>query len=171
MQSIGESDDFGCFVHHVSRASERKIPLPEAGAHRAVLEHRHGCKRLDDLVSAGDAAASDAIGRFAGDVLSFEENPALIRGIDTVNDIEHGRFAGAVRTNKPEDLAVCDREAEIMNRVDSAEALVDARDLEQCGHWSSLRVRGHRLYTKPMSPPGANSTIPSSSNPAITSWK
>src|SRR5262249_28572997 len=171
MQSIGESDDFGGFLHYISRTSERQIRLPKAGSHSAVLEHRHARERLNDLVGAGDTTASNAVRGFAGDVLPLEYDPTLIRRIDTVDDIEHGRFAGAVGTNQPEDLAVCDREAQIMNRVYSAKALVDIGDFEQCGHCSSLRARGHRLYTKPMSPPGANSTIPSSSNPAITSWK
>ena len=80
-------------------------------------------------------------------------------------------FAGAVRADQAEKLSGADLEIEVTHGFDAAEALAQIRDFEQRRHSSHLRVKGSFWWTKPISPPGANNTITSSSSPAITSWK
>jgi hypothetical protein len=144
IQPIGESDDLGDFAHDLSRRSERQVLAPETGSHGAVLKHRHAHERLHDLVGAGKAAASDAIGGLAGDVPAFERDPPLIGRIDTVDEIEHGRLARTVGANETKDLAVSHRETQIMHRLQAPKALADPGDFEERCHGSSLRTRGQR---------------------------
>src|SRR5262249_10651635 len=94
-----------------------------------------------------------------------------IRRVDAVDEIEQGRFPGAVGADQADDLALVHREAHVLDGAQAAEALLQARDLEQSRHSSHPRVRLKRLWMKPSSPRGTNSTMISSNAPAMTSWK
>ena len=101
-------------------------------------------QRLHDLVRAGEPGAGDPIGRFAGDVFAAKHDLAEIGLGYAVDEIEHGRLAGAVGSNQPYDLTVVDREADIVHGLQAAEALAQSDDLQKGGHSSAFRVRGQR---------------------------
>ena len=124
---------------------QRQILAAEAGADRAVFQHRHIGQRLHDLVGAGEPVAGDNERLFAGDVDAVENDLAGIRREHAVDQIEQRRFAGAVRPDQAEDFARLDDEAQIVYGLQAAEALADAVEIEQRRHSSTRFSRGKRL--------------------------
>ena len=66
--------------------------------------------------------------------------PELARVSPMISDID-GRFAGAVRTDQPDDFAGAKIEAHILDGDHAAEALAEFADLQtdRAGHSRSLR--------------------------------
>ena len=132
-------------ARHVAGAVQRQILAAETGADRAVFQHRHIGERLHDLMGAREPVAGDDKGPFAGDVDAVEHDLAGIRRKHAVDQIEQRRFAGAVRPDQAEDFARLQDEAQIVHRLQAAEALADAVELEQRRHSSTRFNRGKRL--------------------------
>src|ERR1043166_2300726 len=108
---------------------------------------------------------------FAGDIRAGEHDAPGVGRIDAVDQVEHGRLAGAVRAYQAEDLALADRKTHVLHGAHAAEALRHIGHVEQRVHSSHFRVRGNCRWIRPISPPGTNSTMTSNREPATTSWK
>ena len=78
------------------------------------------------------------VGREPGDVDALEEDAALVRRIDAVDDVEQRGLAGAVGPDDGEQLAAVDLEADAVDGHQAAEALGHVLEDEE-GHLSVLR--------------------------------
>ena len=143
-QPVFEADEHCDLAGDRAGARKRQMLAAEAGADRAVLEHGEVGKRLHDLVGAGEAGSRHAVRRMAGDVGAVKNHPPGIRREDAVDQVEHGRFSGAVRPDEAEDLTLADGEAQIAHRLEPAEAHVQAVDLEKRAHSNTCFIRGQR---------------------------
>src|SRR6202030_2373704 len=154
VQPIVKADERGGAARRLGRAMERQGFAAETGADGAVLQDRHIGERLYDLMGAGDAVARHHERPLAGDVDAVKGDAAGIRREHTVDEIEQGRLAGAVRPDQSKDFALAHCEAEIMYGEQPAETLADAVEFEERGHSSTFCRRGKRLWMKPIRPDG-----------------
>src|SRR5207302_10584137 len=65
-----------------------------------------------------------------GDLLAEQPDLAGVGFEEAGDDVEQGRLAGTVGADQAEDLAVVDREADVVDRLHPAEALAHATELE-----------------------------------------
>ena len=87
------------------------------------------------------AGARDAMRRPARDVDAVEPDRPGIGAREPHDQRHDGRFAGAVRTDQPDDFAGAKIEAHILDGDHAAEALAELVDLQtdRAGHSRSLR--------------------------------
>jgi len=164
-------DEHGRVARRRARPGQRRIFPAEAGAHPAIFQYGQLGERLDDLMGPRDALPRDTVRRLAGDVDAAKSDMTAVGGEYSVDQVEDGRLAGAVRSNEAEDLALADCKAQLIDGPQPAEPLAQVLDLEQRRHSSTALVRGQRPYIQPINPPGTNSTIRSRRAPETTSWK
>ena len=81
------------------------------------------------------------------EVLGLAVDPELAFGRREVagDDLDQGRLAGAVVAHEAHDIAGLDREIDALQRLDGAEMLGDALELQQ-SHPTSLGSRSGRLF-------------------------
>ena len=89
------------------------------------------------------AGARDAMRRPARDVDAVEPDRPGIGAREPHDQRHDGRFAGAVRTDQPDDFAGAKIEAHILDGDHAAEALAEPADLQadRAGHSRSLAVQ------------------------------
>ncbi len=110
-----------------AHARQEQHLLPELGramavtADQQIAEHGRVLEQLDVLEGAGDAEPRDAVGRHFGDVLVLEEDLARGRRVDARDQVEDRAFAGAVRSDDGEDLALLHRKGHRIDRFQAAE--------------------------------------------------
>src|SRR5712671_1427016 len=132
-----------------------------------VLEGRKVGEQADVLEGARNSRPRDLIGPQPADVASIEQKKSLVRRVDSGEQIEQRRLAGAVRTDEAVDLGARDRKGNAVERVDAAEALRDAFRLQERRHaarWVSSRF----LTAEGNSPAGRNSITRTSAKPKIS---
>src|SRR5471032_2347437 len=104
------------------------------GAHVAadhdVFQRRHLAEQTDVLEGAGDAGLGHFMRRGRRIRLAGQLESARVRLIQAGDDVEEGGLAGAVRPDQAVDLALHDLDADIGQRLQAAEALVDAGDIQ-----------------------------------------
>src|SRR3954454_19662632 len=93
----------------------------------------------------------DTVGRPAGDIDAVQPDLAGVRPLDPHDALHHGGLAGAIGANQTEDLAGPDGEADVADCDQAAEALDQAVDFEQRGHY-----RPSVCSRRPMKPLGKN---------------
>src|SRR5438094_147025 len=96
-----------------------------------VLEHRHAREELDVLERPRDAPADDPVGRRSQQALAGEGDLARIRAVQAGDQVEERRLAGAVRADQPGNLALLDRERDVVDGDDASEPLREVLDREQ----------------------------------------
>ena len=92
------------------------------GADEHVLEDAHVSERLWYLIGPPDAEAAALPDLHAADVAVLIGDGAGIGRKHPGNQIEQRAFAGAVRTQQPDDLAAADGEIEFLNHPYTTEA-------------------------------------------------
>ena len=95
----------------------------EAGPHHDVFPDRQIVEGPHHLVGPGQAPPGHLIGGQAGDLFAPENHLARGRGIDAVDHVEQGGFAGAVGADEPQDLALGQIEGDVRQGLEAAEAL------------------------------------------------
>lgn len=73
-----------------------------------VLDCAHAAKQIDDLIGSGDAGMVDLPALSACNVLTIQQDFAVIQLIDTGDAVEKRRFTCAVRTDQSVDLVRVD---------------------------------------------------------------
>src|SRR5262249_46528263 len=120
-----------------------------------VLGDRHRAERRRDLERAADAAPPDRARRQASDVLPFEQYLAGVRRNLSVDHVEAGRLAGAVRADQGQKFAFVHVEADAVDGVDAAERFCERAN----GEDAHARLHAAaRLAMPPTMPPGKAST-------------
>src|SRR5579883_1278144 len=126
-----------------------------------VLEHRLPAQRARMLEDDADALARDAVRRPARDIDAVDPHGAGIRPLDPHDQFHHGRFAGTVGADEAKDLAALDLEADILDRDEAAEALLQPAD----GEKRRVARRAHDVSfvrsSMPRNPFGKSSTTTS----------
>src|SRR6516164_8428242 len=100
-------------------------------ANEYVLHYRHIGEKTQILECARDAALDDQMWREAGHVLACEFHSPSIGKREPGDQIEEGRLPRAVRPDDADDRARLDVEVDASDRLDAAEGLLQASDLEE----------------------------------------
>src|SRR6185312_15624136 len=125
-------------LERARRAPARAFPVDEAEAPRisqreaGVLGHGHPIDEPEVLVDEGNLLAPQR----ASDVAPMEAYAPRVERMNTGQDLDQRRLAGAVLAKQRHDLAGLDREADIGKRLGAAELLGNAMHGEQdlaCG--------------------------------------
>src|SRR5207302_1489550 len=125
----------------------RVVPFTRAdvAADHDIFESGQIGEEPDVLESTADAPRSDPVGLEPGEISSVEKKAAAVGGVESGEQVEQRGFPGAVRADEPEDLPARNREADVDERLDTAEALADVFGLEQHAH--GRRSASSRLRT------------------------
>src|SRR5712671_6059014 len=131
----------------------------EGPARHDVVERAHAAKQRDVLERAGDAAARRLIGPHRAARAPLEGDAPVLRTVEAVDDVEHGRLAGAVRADDGADLALADVEGHVGERLDAAESERDALDRQQRLARASAADRCHATFPNAGTAAGVMSRI------------
>src|SRR5205823_11376078 len=115
----------------VQRLRRRRACAAIQTAHEDVLERGETRERPDQLKGARDTGGADAVRGQPADVDAIELDAATIGRQRTRDEIEERGLAGAVRAHDPEQLALLEHEADLVDRADAAKALRQPLHLEQ----------------------------------------
>ena len=85
-----------------------------------IVEHRHRSKQLAVLERAGEAELRDLVRRPSRDILVAKADRA-VAAIDAADAVEHAGLAGAVRPDERHELALVDRERDLVEHDEPAE--------------------------------------------------
>src|SRR3990167_5971391 len=88
-----------------------------------VVEHRHALEEPDVLETPGQAEPHRPPRRQSGDVLALEGDGPGLGGEEPCEEVEDGGLASAVGSDQGRDLAPWQRQAQLVGRLDAAEAL------------------------------------------------
>ena len=113
-------------------AEDPRAP-PAVLADHGVLEHRHVREQVDRLEGSRDAEPRDPVGREADHAVAPEPDVPVVGTVQPRGDVEHRALAGAVRSDHRDDLALVHVHVQARQRVQAAEVLGHARELEQMG--------------------------------------
>ena len=101
-----------------------------------VLQHRHAFEGLRHLEGARQPELRPRLRRHAGDVVAFEQHLARGRHEIAGQAIEEGRLAGAVRPDQAENVALLQRHAGGIDRLEAAKGFCDVAGFKE--HWRLL---------------------------------
>src|SRR6478672_12901079 len=110
-----------------------------------------------DLERAADAEAPDIARLLANDVGAVEQNFARVGLELTIDHVEAGGFAGAVRAEQRKQLAAAKIERDIVDCTHAAKTAGEAADLQKGGH-ARFHARCDQLWIVPAIPCGKTST-------------
>src|SRR5690606_32570722 len=116
--------------HPIEQACQSRGTHVRVTAHHDVVEHAHAAEQGEVLKGACDAERRHLMGPDAGNVLSFEDDLAAVRGIKASDSVDDGRLAGAVRANETENFALFDAERDPLQRLEAAEGPLKIATLE-----------------------------------------
>ena len=110
-----------------ARCAEHGADQSGMGAHVAadhhVLERRHVGEQADVLEGAGNARLGDLVHRARLVRLAAELEAAGVGRVEAGQHVEEGGLAGSVGADQAVDLAALDRDADVRQRLQAAEAL------------------------------------------------
>jgi hypothetical protein len=95
-----------------------------------VVERGELTEHLGVLERTGDTAPGDLVRRQREQVFTVERDPARQRTVESGDQVEHGRLAGAVGADQREDLSIADLDAELAQGGEAAEADREIFDAE-----------------------------------------
>jgi hypothetical protein len=98
---------------------EARMHLERAACHD-VVERGHAAKQRDVLKRPGNAAIGRLMRAHIGARLALECDASLLRVVESVDDIEHRRLAGAIRPDNGPDFALADIERDVAHGFHAA---------------------------------------------------
>jgi hypothetical protein len=117
-----------------------------------ILQHRHALECLRHLEGAGETEMRARLRRQIGDVLTLEQNLAGGRGEIAGQAIEQRGFAGPVRPNQAENVALRQRHRGRIDRLEAAKGLCHIAGFKEHG---PLPLRPSPPAVCPVSPTAA----------------
>jgi hypothetical protein len=93
----------------------------EAAASHDVVEHAHALEEREALERPCHPRLRHLVRIHPRERLAAEDDAPLLRGVDTVDDVEHRALAGAVGADDRPDLVLANVERDIGERLDAAE--------------------------------------------------
>ena len=149
-QRIGARHQVGLF-QNAGAEIDAVVGLASAavhGGHEQVLEHGEALERPRDLMRAADAGPAALMRARARHVDAVEQHLSAI-GRDVAGDqVEQGRLAGAVGSDDAHRVAARNRQIYAVGRLERAERLGEATDLEQHRQVAPRRRRLGRASAK-----------------------
>src|ERR1700729_3671510 len=103
-----------------------------------------------------DAKLSDPVWRPTRDLTGINPDRSRIGPLDAEDRLHHRRLARSIRSDEPENLAGMNREADVFNRRQTAEPLLQAADLKLGRRLAHVASRAP--LTMPSSPAGKKRT-------------
>ena len=100
-------------------------------ADQQVLKHRGVFEKFDVLEGSGDAEFGNPVGRDLVEHHAIELERAGGRYIETADQIEDGRLAGAIGADQRKDFSALDIEADLINGQHPAESNLQIACREQ----------------------------------------
>src|ERR1700678_4577770 len=94
---------------------------PREARDEHVLQYGHSAEQLRDLESAADAQRGEFAGSEATRAAAPQSDVAAGRGHMAGQQVDRGGFAGAIRTDQPNQLALLDREVQAADSDNAAE--------------------------------------------------
>ena len=133
-QSIG-IDGQAVLAGDFEDARARGLAVEEGAAHALVAqhdvlgdcEHRH---QLEVLVHHADAQRDGVVGVADADLAAVDEDFALVRAVEAVDDVHQGGFAGAVFAQQAQHLALVQRQVDVVVGQHAGEAPGQPANLE-----------------------------------------
>src|SRR5258707_2999305 len=98
------------------------LPISVEAADPHVVERGEPGEGPDELEGAGHAARAEPVWRQPGHIAALEPDAPAIGAQGAGDQVEERGLAGAVRPHDAEQLAGLDREADVVDREDAAEA-------------------------------------------------
>src|SRR5262249_49674043 len=108
-----------------------------------VVERAHAREHARGLEHAQQSAARELHGPQPRDLLAVEPHAAALRGEEARHQVERRGLARAVRPDEPEDLALLEREVEILDGGDAAEVPGEPRGTQQAHRAPAFVARPH----------------------------
>ena len=96
-----------------------------------VFQYLHVLKQADILERPRNAFLDDCLRLFAVDPFAFEIDFPRRREINAGQDVENGRFTGAVRADQADNLVFRDVQADVFDRADPAEGNRNTFNIEE----------------------------------------
>src|SRR5207302_2255412 len=103
----------------------------EERTHRGVLANRHRGERPDDLERPPDAESRDSVRSQPANGSALPADVARIQVIEPADAVEQCRFAGTVRPDDAQDVALLNGEADVGQRIDAAKSFADVAQRQQ----------------------------------------
>ena len=145
----------------------------DMAADHDIFQHVHVAEEFDVLEGTGQAGPGDAMRRPVADGAAAEDDLAAIGGQCAGDQVEQRGFTGAIGTDHGLDVLALDIEADVFDRVQSAEPAVELADLEQRrGHVRRLprtHARKRSNVARARNPCGAKSIMPTRQPPKTAS--
>jgi hypothetical protein len=131
---LHRSEEFG----QIGRRAGHRTPMAVGGGDLHVLPHRQRQEGFRRLEGAVDAEARQTVHRCGADRSALEHHAAAVRRIQAGDDVDAGRLARTIGTDKAEHLAWRQLEADAIQCAEAAEAFHQLVDAQQ-----RARARGH----------------------------
>src|SRR5262249_13036181 len=93
------------------------------GREQQILQHRHLAEGTRDLEGPAEPAADAMLGAQLLETSAVQQDAPGARALRSGDEVEHGRLAGAVGPDQPDDAAAIDPERNIIDGFDPAEML------------------------------------------------
>ena len=111
-----------------------------------VLAHRHVAEQPDLLERAAHAEPGEHVRQLPGGRSPGHLDAAGSRPEHAARDVQQGRLATAVGTDQADDLALRDRQVDVVERADAAELLDDALGNDRRWSFGGRCAHGARSY-------------------------
>src|SRR5581483_1883962 len=144
--------------------AEHAGPRAHVAADHHILERREVGEEPDVLKGARDAGGGNFMRRQRRDIALGEAKAAAVGCVDTGEQVEKRRLACPVRADQAIDVARGDGEGDVLQRLQSAEALRCACDLEERAH-VACSVSSRLRTAEGSSPAGRKSMTSTSARP------
>jgi hypothetical protein len=119
------------FQHSRQIFGDGAAVVPDIGAHRQILAHRHQRENTTRLGNRTDAGANDLMRRQSVDRAAIQRDSAGAWRDQTEDDFHRRRFAAGVAAEQANDPSAADFERQIEMRLDGAVKRVDAIKAQQ----------------------------------------
>src|SRR5262249_46648016 len=110
------------------------------------------------LEAARDAHPDPIVDGVAGDVLAVEDEGAAVGREEAADQVHQRRLPRAVRSDEPEELALADRQRDVVDGEVASERLRDVADLQKTHARALPRSRAISWPAVPTRPVGMAST-------------
>ena len=138
---VEELDDFlapapvtNLLAAQAQRRRQEVLSKVEMPSDHEVVEDGHVVEETEVLERPRDAEPRHRVGRPAEERFAAKADRPRCRMVDPADAVEQRRLARAVGADDGKGLAFGDRDVDVLQRVDPAEAQREIPDLEQVGH-------------------------------------
>ena len=116
--------------HHVKVGGHRRIVLDAERAHLQILLDAHAREHMTTFRNMRHAVRHDIVVALLEQIMAVEHHRTGFRRHQTGDGMQRSGFAGAVRTDQRNDLAVVHMHADVLDGIDRAIGHTEILDVE-----------------------------------------